>query len=92
MMIIEISEKKLNKLAEHTEKMLHFGGKVMQCIEEMQEAAEQGGYGNRGNYGGGYGNRYGGGYGNRHEDDEDNEDFGERRGVKGTGPYGRRYR
>lgn len=101
MMIIEISEKKLSKLAENTEKMLKYGGKVMQCIEEMQEAAGGmgerfgGGYGNRnyGNPGGNFGNRYNGGYGNRHEEeDDDDEDFGERRGVKGTGPYARRYR
>ena len=99
MMIIEISEKKLNKLAENTHKMFKYGKKVMECIEELSEAADmgerRGGYGNR-NYNG-YGNRgySGGGYGNRHEEDDDDfddDDMGERRGVKGTGPYGRRYR
>lgn len=97
MMIIEISERKLDKLEENTRKMFKYGSKVMECIEELREAADMGerrggGYGNRDNMGGGYGNRNMGGYGNRHEDEDDDEDFGERRGVKGTGPYGRRYR
>ena len=99
MLVIEISERKLDKLEENTRKMFKHAGKVMECIEELREASGMGerrggGYGNR-NYDG-YGNRgyNNGGYGNRHEEDDDDdfEDMGERRGVKGTGPYGRRYR
>lgn len=77
-------------------KMLKYGGKLMQCIEELSEGSGMGqrddgyddydeyddmgqrsGYGNRGGYGGGYGNRYGGG------------SMGQRRGVPGTGRYSR---
>ena len=43
-------------------------------------------YGERGGRGG----RSGGGYGERMWDDDD--EYGERRGVKGTGPYARRRR
>lgn len=53
------------------------------AMEEMHE-----GYGERGGYSGG--GR--GGYGMREpwkEDDDDDYDYGERRGVRGTGPYSR---
>lgn len=33
--MIEISESKLGTLAENAEKMLRYGGKVMQCIDEL---------------------------------------------------------
>jgi hypothetical protein len=37
MMIIEISEPKFEKMAEYTEKMLKYGGKLMSCISEVGE-------------------------------------------------------
>lgn len=55
----------------------------------------EGGFGERGGYsGGGYsgGGSNGGGYGNRYEEDDDDDMFGERRGVRGTGRYAGEYR
>lgn len=78
MYMIQIEESKVEKMSELAEKMLKYGGKLMQCIEEMSEESgmgmREGGYGNRGGQGGGsYGSRYGnrmgergGGYGNRY--------------------------
>lgn len=99
--MIEIEDSKVDKMAELAEKMLKYGGKLMSCIEELSEESgmgERGGYGNRGS-GGSMGNRYierdgaggsrTGGYGNRDEDWEEDEQMGERRGVKGTGRYSR---
>lgn len=101
MYMIEIEDSKVDKMAELAEKMLKYGGKLMSCIEELSEESgmgERGGYGNRGS-GGSMGNRYierdgaggnrTGGYGNRDEDWEEDEQMGERRGVKGTGRYSR---
>jgi hypothetical protein len=101
MYMIEIEESKVDKMSELAEKMLKYGGKLMSCIEELSEESgmgERGGYGNRGS-GGSMGNRYierdgaggnrTGGYGNRDEDWEEDEQMGERRGVKGTGRYSR---
>lgn len=99
MYIIEITEDKLNKATDYAEKMLKYGGMLMQCLTEWEEESgmgERGGYsrsmmGQRGDYRG-YGSR--GGYGNRmnyRDDDEDEwEEMGERRGVRGSG-RGRRY-
>ena len=33
--IIEIKEDKLQHLSEYAEKVLHYGGKLMQCIEDL---------------------------------------------------------
>lgn len=94
MRVIEITEDKISDLAEHVGKMLKYGGKAMECLEELQgrggfgerwdddyrrreeerRRMEMEGYGQRGDYGGGYGNR---------------EGYGDRRGVPGTGPYSR---
>lgn len=78
---------------------------VEELCEESQ-MGERGGYGNRGGGSGGYGNRYGnrggysggsgGGYGNRmgyrdEEWEDEDDDFGERRGRSSrTGRYVRR--
>ena len=97
-MRIVITESKKEKMSEYAEKMLRYGGKLMQCIDSLDE----GGYGNRdddddemdddddfgqrGGYSGGrssYGMRDGGPYGMR------DGMMGERRGVRGTGPYSR---
>lgn len=37
MYIIEISEDKVSHLADTIGKMLHYGGKAMECIEELRE-------------------------------------------------------
>lgn len=105
MYMIEIEDSKVDKMAELAEKMLKYGGKLMSCIEELSEESgmgERGGsYGNRntgGSGGGSMGNRYierdgaggnRGAYGMREEDWEDDDQMGERRGVKGTGRYSR---
>lgn len=97
-MRIVITESKKEKMSEYAEKMLRYGGKLMQCIDSLDE----GGYGNRddddnemdddddfgqrGGYSGdrsSYGMRDGGSYGMR------DGMMGERRGVRGTGPYSR---
>lgn len=91
--MIEISESKADKLKEHAYKSMKHLGKLYECIEELCEDSSMGERG--GNYGNRYGNRYGGGgsYGNRmgyrEEEDFEEEDFGERRGVRGTGRYSR---
>lgn len=87
--MVEISENKVEKMSDYAEKMLKYGGKLMQCLEELSESSmgqreydeddeEEDEMGERGGYGsrGGYGNRGGGG-------------MGQRRGVKGTGRYSR---
>lgn len=96
-MMIEIEDSKVEKMSDYAEKMLKYGGKLMQCIEEISES--RGGMGQRyedDDYDdeyddmgqrGGYGNRggYGGGYGNRYGGGS----MGQRRGVPGTGRYSR---
>lgn len=64
--------------------------------QAMDEMHGRGGYGERGGYSGGTGGRSGSGggysggsYGNRYDEEDDDMDFGERRGVKGTGRYSR---
>lgn len=39
MYIIEISESKVNDLANTISKMLHYGGMAMECIEDMRSGA-----------------------------------------------------
>lgn len=49
--IVEISESKVENLAENIGKMLHYGGMAMHCIEEMRSGhhmGERGGYGRYG--------------------------------------------
>ena len=71
--IIEISDRKAEEMAEHAEKVLRHGGKLMQSIEELCEGAR---YGERGGYGH-MGERSYGRYGMR--DDEMRDDhMGER--------------
>lgn len=41
MTMIQISEEKKEKLSEMCEKMLHYGGKIMQCLESLDEEGEQ---------------------------------------------------
>lgn len=79
MFMIEISEHKLDKATDYAEKMLKYGGMLMQCLSEW---GEESGYGERGDeeyrrsmMGNrmGYGSRYGGGN-VRYRDDEDYDD------------------
>lgn len=42
MRMIEITEKKRNKLSEYAEKMLRYGGKLMQCLEDLDEESDIG--------------------------------------------------
>lgn len=83
MMMIEISESKLDKMSDYVEEMLWAGGELMHCLEKMKGGS---GWGERGSYGnrGGQGGRYSGGsssYGSRgmgYRDDEDWEEMDER--------------
>lgn len=83
--IIEISEKKIDKLSNHVEESLRHLGKAMQCLDQMTEESmgERGGMGYRGgnnNSGGSYGNRYGMGYRDEDNDwEEEQEMMNERR-------------
>lgn len=76
--MIQISEDKKEQMSELCEKMLKYGGKMMQCLENLEEDDEE--IGHRG-----------------YEPERDYDDMGERsrmgyrRGVKGTGRYGRYY-
>lgn len=97
--LIEISESKVGKMSEYAEDALHAMGRLMSCISSL----ENGGYGERSE--GRYSNRYGGDMGYRHEDEEmrmgmrgrmgyremedDDEDFGERRGRRRRDSMGR---
>lgn len=98
MYMIEITEDKLNKATDYAEKMLKYGGMLMQCLTEWEEEngmGERGGYsrsmmGQRGDYRG-YGSRYSGG-GMNYRDDEDWDDDDEmmqerRRRNRRTGRY-----
>lgn len=96
-MKIVITESKKEKMSEYAEKMLKYGGKLMQCIDSLEEGNygnrddddddwEDDDFGQRGGYPSGrsnYGMRSGGSYGSR------DGMMGERRGVRGTGPYSR---
>ena len=79
--IIEITESKYDHLVENAEKMLRYGGKVMQCLDELCEEGHYGERGGRGGYGMRgedrmeRGGRYGRGMGMRERDDEDWDDY-----------------
>lgn len=82
MYMIKISKDKVEHLAETAEKMLRYGGKMMECIEELK--GEEG-YGERGGYGmrGDMGYRY-------PVEDEDMDmrgGYGMRRGRNSMGRY-----
>jgi hypothetical protein len=91
MVMIEIEEKKVEKMSESIENALKYMGKAMQCIDEVMSEHDMGEryMGERGNYGQGgssYGGHSGGGsygsrmvYGNRWEDDDDDDEMKERR-------------
>lgn len=83
MMFIEIKEDKFEKIAEYTEKMLKYGGKVMSCLSEVGEEygmqlREGGSMGQRGGQGGSQG---GGRYGNRYDEMDMRGGYGSRGGM-----------
>lgn len=91
MKIIEITETKVDKMAEYAEEMLRYGGKLMQCIDALgsEDYGDRGGrygdYGERGRYG----NR-GGSMNYRDDEDWDSDDMiGERRGRRRRDSRGR---
>ena len=52
MYMIEITESRLHSMAEHIEKSLKHMGKLMQCIEELEEDfSDSGAYGEKGRRG-----------------------------------------
>ena len=82
MYVIEITEDKLQSMAEHVEKGLRHMGKLMQCLEDLEdEFLDSGAYGEKGRLG------------MRNDEEEDwwdKED--ERRYKKYTERYGNRMR
>lgn len=48
MKIIEITDDKLGKMSECIEKVLHYGGKLMSCIKELEGGGER--FGERNSY------------------------------------------
>lgn len=95
--IIRLKKRQASKLHECAEKMYKTSKKLMKYIEEeIMEGVDDfdernGGSGGSGNMGGGRG---GGGFRDddwdEDDDEDDDEDMNERRGVPGTGRYGRR--
>ena len=102
MTMIEISDSKVSKMSEYAEDALHAMGRLMSCISSLENGGygerSEGRYGNR--YGGGdMGYRHddeemrmgmrGRSMGYREWDDDDNEDYGERRGRRRRDSMGR---
>lgn len=99
--LVEISESKISKMSEYAEDALHAMGRLMSCISSLENGGygerSEGRYGNR--YGGGdMGYRHddeemrmgmrGRSMGYREMEDDD-EDFGERRGRRRRDSMGR---
>lgn len=70
--MIEITEDKLGTLAENAEKMLRYGGKVMQCIDDLHRGSGRMGERHYDDY------RYMGDYREKWNDDDDRDRYGER--------------
>ena len=97
MRVIEITEKKRHKMADYAEKMLRYGGKLMQCLDELDEESEMGERDDDTGYRSRMGNRHPMGrrmrddMGERDDwDDDDDFDMGERRGRNSRGRFTRR--
>ena len=99
--LVEISESKVSKMSEYAEDAIHAMGRLMSCLASLENGGygerSEGRYGNR--YGGGdIGYRHedeemrmgmrGRSMGYREMDDDD-EDFGERRGRRRRDSMGR---
>lgn len=79
MVMIEVSESKIGKMADYAEKMLRYGGKLMSCIDTI----ERGEYGDREGYredGSSYSSRYG--MRSRYDNYGQREDYGMRGGYR----------
>lgn len=99
--LLEITEKKVDKLSEHLEQGLRHLGKAMSCVDEwMQEGGmgERGGmnyreheeYGRYGKHSGGMNERYpymGGSHIMYRDQEEDEYEMGERRRRRSNGRY-----
>lgn len=91
--MIQIEESKMDKMAEYAEKMLKYGGKLMSCIEEMNEESGMGH--RRDSMGGRYADRRDSmgdrrGYGRKDDDwDDEEEMMGERRSYRRRDSMGR---
>lgn len=70
--MIEITEDKLGTLAENAEKMLRYGGKVMQCIDDLHRGSGRMGEHHYDDY------RSMGDYREKWNDDDDRDRYGER--------------
>jgi hypothetical protein len=68
--MIEINEDKFDKMAEYTEKMLKYGGKLMSCLSEVGED---------------YGISFRGGMNYRDEEEYNRSMMGNRRGYNSRG-------
>lgn len=97
MRVIEITEKKRHKMADYAEKMLRYGGKLMQCLDELDEESDMGERDDDIDYRGRMGNRQPMGrrmrddMGERDDwDDDDDDDMGERRRRNSRGRFTRR--
>lgn len=98
MRVIEITEKKRDKLSHNVEKALKYMGKVMQCVEELEDDDSDMGYrDDDAGYRGRMGNRQPMGrrmrddMGERDDwDDDDDDDMGERRRRNSRGRFTRR--
>lgn len=81
MKVIEITEGKRDKLSHNVEKALKYMGKVMQCVESLEEDDEDMGYRENEDYGyrGRMSERYPMGRRREREDWDEDDDMGERR-------------
>ena len=97
--MIEVSESKVSKMSEYAEDALHAMGRLMSCLSALESGyGERSGESGRSMMGnrGSYDNRYDDemdmrGYGSRmnYRDEDDDEDFGERRGRRRRDSMGR---
>lgn len=79
-MMIEISESKVEKMSDYAEKMLKYGGKLMECLEELSSAEDMG---ERWNDDDRYFDEEN--MGERGGSSRGGSGMGQRRGVRGTG-------
>lgn len=94
MMMIEISEHKLDKATDYAEKMLKYGGKLMSCLSDMGEEygmnyREHEEYGRYGKHSGGMNERYP--YMGMRDDEDYEDEMNERRGGRRRRSNGRYY-
>lgn len=81
--IIKVPRSKVEEMSETASKMLRYGGKLMQCLEDMQDEDEMGERNMNYRYPMGMRGRMG----HRDEEDEDDDEMGERRRRNSRGRY-----